>query len=93
MKQSYDETPFLNCLPSEFSITQDEEAKFIKNINSKENSIFIIAELDNKVIGTLLFKGEERKKLCHQGEIGMAVLKEFWGQKIGSKLLNFALSI
>lgn len=39
-------------------------------------------------MGTLGFTGNSLKRYRHQGQFGMAVLKEYWGRGIGSRLID-----
>lgn len=68
-----------------------EEEQFILNNLNKENALFIVAEVNGKIVGSLNFSGGSRRRIQHVGEFGISVLKEYWGKKIGEKLLNYLI--
>jgi len=88
MKQVFGETDFLLREPEEFEMTVAEEKEFLENMNQSENNVFIIARVDGRIAGNLGFTGSELNRYCHQGEFGMSVLKEYWGNGIGSLLIE-----
>jgi len=92
LKQTHQETDFLLREPEELKdMTLEKEEEFIENMNGSESNLFIVARKDGKIIGNLGFTGSTLKRYCHQGEFGMSVLKEYWGQGIGSLLLDALL--
>lgn len=56
------------------------------------NSILLVAEHANKLIGNLDLTGNQRKKLYHTGMIGMGIANEWQNRKIGSMLMESALT-
>lgn len=72
-------------------MTVDEEQEFLKNMNRSDKNIFIIARVDGRIAGNLGFTGSELNRYAHQGEFGMSVLKEYWGNGIGSLLIETLL--
>jgi L-amino acid N-acyltransferase YncA len=54
------------------------------------NDIVLIAEEDGKVAGSLEMKIRSGKE-AHVSAISLAIKKEFWGRKIGSKLVEEAI--
>ena len=88
MQQVFGETEFLLREPEEFEMTVEEEKEFLKNMNQSEKNIFIIARVDGRIAGNLGFTGSELNRYSHQGEFGMSVLKEYWGNGIGSLLIE-----
>ena len=88
MEQVFGETKFLLREPEEFEMTVEEEEEFLENMNQSENNLFIIARINGRIAGNLGFTGSELKRYSHQGEFGMSVLKEYWGNGIGSLLME-----
>lgn len=82
------ESDFLTFGEGEFGIGVEEEQKYIERVLLKENSLFLIAEVEGKIVGSLTFAGGDRKRVAHVGTFGMSVLKEFWGQGVGTALLG-----
>ncbi|MCX7883663.1 MAG: GNAT family N-acetyltransferase [Caloramator sp.] len=85
------ESDFLTFGPKELNITLDAEKSILEGFINKDNSLFIVAVLDGKIIGSLSFSGGGRKRLAHAGEFGVSVLKEFWGKGIGKELIRYLI--
>lgn len=85
------ESDFLTFGEGEFGKTIEQEKSFIDNISKQNNSLFIIAEVEGKIVGNLNFSGGARSRTAHTGEFGVSVLKEHWGQGIGTKLIKYLI--
>ncbi len=55
------------------------------------NAIYLIAEVDSKIVGTATFAGGSRPRLKHVGEFGVSVLRAYWGNGIGTALVQSTL--
>lgn len=82
------ESDFLTFGSGEFEKTVEEEEEFIENTLKKNNTLFIIAEINGRVIGNLNFSGGPRQRTAHVGEFGVSILKEYWGNGIGEELIK-----
>ena len=82
------ETDYLSFGPGELSLTSEDEVKIIKNAVKSNNQYFVIAEYEERVIGVLTFSGWIKSRSAHTGELGISVLKEFWGNQIASQMIN-----
>ncbi|WFA08896.1 GNAT family N-acetyltransferase [Tissierella sp. Yu-01] len=76
----------------EFKLTLEQEENFIDNISKQNNAIFLIAEIDGKIIGNLSFAGGSKPRIAHTGEFGVSVLKDYWGQGIGTYLIEYLIN-
>jgi len=85
------ETDFLTFGEDEFDKTLEEEEGFIENISKQNNALFIIAEIEGKIVGNLSFSGGTRPRLAHAGEFGVSILKEYWEQGIGTELIKYLI--
>lgn len=85
------ESDFLTFGEGEFNKTIEEEELFIDSISKKNNALFIVAEIEGKIVGTLNFSGGARPRVMHTGEFGVSVLKEYWGQGIGTELIKYLI--
>lgn len=56
------------------------------------NNLFLVAEVQDKIIGFSRCEGNKLKRLSHKVEFGVCVLKEFWGYGIGKHLLTQSIS-
>lgn len=68
------------------NISIEEEKKLLEKAND-DKSIFLAAVLDDKIIGTCQ-SSPMRRRFSHRSEISIGILKEFWGEGFGSKLLE-----
>jgi RimJ/RimL family protein N-acetyltransferase len=76
---------------NEWDMPLEKEEQFIEAINKKDNSIMIIALLNDEIVGITSFRGEERNRLRHTGEFGLTVRKPYWNLGIGGILLGFLI--
>lgn len=68
-----------------------DEAGFKKIIQGDTDSIhklFLVAEVNEKIVGFSRCEGTELKRFSHKVEFGVCVLKEYWGYGIGRNLLK-----
>jgi len=87
-----EESNFLTFGPGEFGANVQQEKSFIANLSTKKNTLFIVAEMDGKIIGNLSFSGGPRPRIAHVGEFGISVLKEYWGYGVGEELLQYLIN-
>jgi RimJ/RimL family protein N-acetyltransferase len=85
------ESDFLTFGKGEFDKTVEQEESFIDNVSKQNNALFIIAEVEGKIVGNLNFSGGARPRIAHTGEFGVSVLKEFWGLGIGTELIKYLI--
>jgi RimJ/RimL family protein N-acetyltransferase len=82
------ETTFLLREPDEFTLTIDQEERFIQSQQDSEVNLFIVAEFDGRLVGTCGVMGSIRKRLRHTANLGIAIEKDCWGLGIGKKLME-----
>jgi len=82
------ETSFLSFGENEFMVNVETETGYIKNIKNKENSNFILAIIDDKIIGAASITSSEKRKMKHVGTLGIVIKKEYCGLGIGGKLID-----
>ncbi|MFT9850530.1 GNAT family N-acetyltransferase [Aneurinibacillus sp. REN35] len=83
------ESDFLTFGAGEFTVSIEEERRFISSTSSQSNSLILVAvSEDDRIVGMLTFFGGARKRTEHVGEAGASVLKEYWGEGIGTALMN-----
>ena len=88
LRQMGDETKYLLREPDEFDMTVKEEQEFIKKRLDKPNKLHILAEIDGRIVGALGYDGGDFKRSRHKGELGVSVLKAYWGMGIGTALME-----
>lgn len=84
------ETDFLTFGVGEIITTKAEQVSMIEGANAV-NQLMLVAILDNKMVGGLNYRGGARPRVQHAGELGITVLKEYWGLGIGTELLRYLI--
>ncbi|MGB6129202.1 MAG: GNAT family protein [Psychrilyobacter sp.] len=85
------ETDFLTFGKGEYPLDSNGIKNSIENLSSSKNSIMLIAELDNKIIGLASIKGYDKVRMDHVGDLGITIMKDYWGQGIGKQIVDFLL--
>ena len=86
LNQEGGETDFLTFGLNQFPLSVTQERDFIANL--KPNNIMLIARHLDKIIsvGTCLARLSPRE--AHILDLGLSVLKEYWGMGVGSTMLD-----
>ena len=85
-----DETENLTFTSKDLGITLEQEELFLSKTSLEKS--FILAEYENEVIGTVHILTSKREKVKRTVEMGISVLKEFWGTGVSDKLINTMIS-
>ena len=87
--QTHAETDYLLSYPDENSYDPEQEAQFLSDKTSSPDEIEIVAIVDEKIAGTAGIEAVGKKyKLKHRAELGISILKEYWGLGLGKALIN-----
>ncbi len=81
----------LEMSPGEFTHTVKEEAGFLSDFAQSENSIYLIAEVEGNIVGSLNCRGGQRKAIRHAVTLGMSVEKAYRNKGIGGQLMVRAI--
>lgn len=83
------ETDFLLSYPDECTFDARQESIFLKKKAESENEIELVAIVDDVIVGTAGIEAVGTNyKNRHRAEFGVSVLKSYWGQGIGTALLE-----
>ena len=83
------ETDFLLATPEECSsYTIEYERAFIENANNSKSSYMLVCLVDNRIVGTARIDFYTHIKTKHRARVAVAVLREYWGQGIGSRFFK-----
>ena len=82
------QTDYLSYGPGQFGYTETQERAFIRNCEVSPTSLFLIAFIEETLVGILTFAGDDRPRGRHAGELGLMVPKGHWGNGIGSLLID-----
>lgn len=72
----------------EFNITLDDEKSLISRISEIENSIMLIATINNEIVSVSNFSAGKRPRNYHVGSLGISVLKKYWNKGVGTAVLE-----
>ncbi len=85
--RTHEETDFMLSYSDENSFDPEQEAEFLKEKTASPNEIEIVAVVDGKVAGTAGIEAVGNKyKQRHRAELGIGILKEYWGLGLGKAL-------
>ncbi len=73
--------------PGELGISLEQERVFLQQIAEAPASLYLHAEIEGEIVGTLTFSAEKRPRVQHGGEFGMSVLQKYQNLGIGSQML------
>lgn len=66
--------------------------KLIKSDTENNTNLFLVAEVNDRIVGFSRCEGNQLKRFSHKIEFGVCVLKESWGHGIGKNLLKESIS-
>ncbi|MBR4428699.1 MAG: GNAT family N-acetyltransferase, partial [Clostridia bacterium] len=83
------QTDFLLSYPDENSYDPEQEARFLAEKTLSPNEIELVAVIDGRVAGTAGIEAVGTKyKVRHRAEMGISILREYWGLGLGRALMN-----
>ncbi|MDQ0268192.1 GNAT family N-acetyltransferase [Cytobacillus purgationiresistens] len=66
--------------------------QIIQTDTEMERNLFLVAEVDNRIVGFSRCEGIYLNRFSHKTEFGVCVLKEFWGYGVGTNLLKESIT-
>lgn len=72
----------------EYNMTIERQEKTIEMYGKADNAILLVAIYNDDIVGSLSFRGGSFNKFKHVGELGVYVLKKYWGMGIGTALIS-----
>lgn len=89
LRQTSAETAFMLRYEDEITLTPDDERKSLSDILDDPKRIMIAAFIDGKLVANTGFNPfRQTDRVRHRAEFGISIIKEYWGQGIGSALLS-----
>ncbi len=88
LKQVAGESDFLSFGQGEVGLTVADELAMITKCLHTDNDLFLVAEIEGRIVGNLIFRGGFRVRTRHSGEFGVSVLRDYWGLGIASGLIR-----
>jgi len=77
--------------PNERVLTDQEQWEIIKTIKKQNNAKIFVSEMDGKLTGWLLLRGDNIMRRAHVRYLAMGVLREYYGKKQGQQLFEKAI--
>lgn len=88
MQQIGRETPYLVMDEKGLAMNEAEMQRNLDQLYESKNNVLLLALADEKIVGTASIKAAEQHRMEHIGEIGISLLKEYWGYGLGSILME-----
>lgn len=85
------ETENLDRESGEGLLTPEDFEKLIYEDSISEKNIFLVAEVECKIVGFTRLEGSKLSRFRHKAEFGICISKEYWGYGIGKVLLENVL--
>ncbi|MBX4263092.1 GNAT family N-acetyltransferase [Clostridium estertheticum] len=82
------ETENLDRESGEGLLTPNDFQKLIYEDSIAKKTIFLIAEVEHKIVGFTRCEGMKLSRFRHKAEFGLCISKEYWGYGIGKILLQ-----
>jgi len=80
---------------NEFTTTLEQQEQIIESTQNTPSAMFV-GYIDNELVCTGKIAVIDRPRISHHGEVGITVLKKFWGLGIGrclmDEIINFVKS-
>ena len=93
LKATSGETPYMIREPEEVRTSLEEEVEFIRKNREDPRALMLLAFVDGKHAGSCSFGGaSERNRMRHRCTVGISLYRDFWGQGIGTTLMNEILA-
>ena len=86
------DSEFIPKLFEEIKLTIQQEEDWIKSFMEKENSLLLVAEYENEIIGNIDITGKSRIIMQHTGVIGMGMLAEWRNSGLGTELMKHSIN-
>jgi ribosomal protein S18 acetylase RimI-like enzyme len=88
LSKKIDESGFMLYEPGERGTTVEQQKKSIEKILIDKNSIFFVAETENKLVGFIAALGSNLIRNQHSVFLVLGILEDYQGQGIATKLFN-----
>lgn len=78
--------------PGEFTLTVEQERAILEEYAAAENSVYLVAECEQEIVGILNCKGGTRRATRHTTILSMSIRANRRNQGVGSALLARAVA-
>lgn len=91
LPRTHAESDFLGFMAGEFKLTVEEEREWIRKRVEGGQVATIAAIVDGRIVGLAGCERSPFRRHGHHAEMGVTVLKEFWGLGVGKALSRAVL--
>ncbi|MFD0898622.1 GNAT family N-acetyltransferase [Loigolactobacillus binensis] len=88
MRQLSQETPFLLTDETDLTSSVTAEGAQLTALAHSPNNLLLVAVLDGELLGMARVAASAAPEIQHIGEVGVALLQEFWGYGLGTALIE-----
>ena len=92
IKKVSDETNFLMSGADERELDIKKEEEFLQSIQKSTTTKMFLYEINKKIAGICNLKGVDKIRVRHRVNLGISVLKEYWGMGIAKELISNAVN-
>lgn len=72
----------------EEEVSRSDQQALLQTYQQAPDSIYLVVEVDGQLVGLANIAAEPHSRLAHRGEIGVALMRDYWGLGLGSLLLD-----
>ena len=88
------ETEFILRYPEECGkYTPEGELALFNSINASDSGAMLVCLVEGRVAGNCQIMWKKSMKTRHRAEVAIALLKEYWGQGIGTRLFEEMIAL
>ncbi len=87
------ETEYLDRESGENLLTPEDFEKVIHEDNTSERTLFLLAEVNDKIVGFTRCEGSRLNRFKHKAEFGICIEKDYWSYGIGKILIENVLEV
>lgn len=91
-RQIGQETEFLVMDEKGINLPEELLAIQLEELYESSMNVLFVALLGDKIVGTASLKTSPEKRISHIAELGISILKDYWGIGLGSILMEELLS-
>ncbi|QOI99853.1 MAG: GNAT family N-acetyltransferase [Phycisphaeraceae bacterium] len=84
-------TPHTVVEPDEVAGVALDTAREIDDVTANPQRLWLVAEVDGRVVGELTFSAPRLRRIAHRGRLGLAVHADHRGQGVGKALIRSLL--
>lgn len=88
---SVESARWLPMRPDEFPFTPEQERQFLADVARSDNSLFLLADAGDELVGALNYAGGKRRAMRHVATMGISVRQAWQGRGIGKALMSEAI--